>query len=257
MLEPMRYAALFGALGAVLATLAAHSTAEGATAAAWLVAGAEGYAAICLLTMAIGYALNHWGIPLDGAFERLGWTWAIDVLLFPYAVLARLTLGLLRRCDSMEPFHPVGERLYVGRLPFREEHSRLSEVGVTSVLNLCAEFPRLSGLKSRPGLETAFVPILDGSAPSPRQFQAAVDWTSARHFEGHSVLVHCAQGRGRSVTIAAAALCRLGLAADSDEALAAIRAARPKANPSRIQRVALSRFLSADQAASTPSTPRA
>lgn len=249
MLEPMRYAALFGILGALLAGAAVQSAAGGAVGAAWVLAAAEGYVAICLFTMAVGYGLSHWGIPIEWAFQHPGWMQAVDLLLLPYRVLARLTLSLARRFDSMEMMHPVGHRLYVGRIPFPSEHGRLSEAGVTSVLNLCAEFPRLSRLRGASGLETAYVPILDGAAPSPRQFQAAVDWIAARHADGHSILVHCAQGRGRSVTVAAAALCKLGLAADPDDALARITAVRPKAKPSRKQRIALSHFLRADRGA--------
>jgi protein-tyrosine phosphatase len=143
----------------------------------------------------------------------------------------------------MDLMHAVGGRLYVGRLPLPADHRRLAEAGVTSVLNLCAEFPRLSRLRADSGMSTAYVPVLDGAAPSRRQFEAAVAWIEARHAEGHSVLVHCAQGRGRSVTVAAAALCRLGLADGPDDALARIIAARPRARPSRRQRQALSRFL--------------
>ena len=43
--------------------------------------------------------------------------------------------------------HPVGTWLYVGRIPFPSERARLGAVGVTSVLNLCVEFPRPSRLR--------------------------------------------------------------------------------------------------------------
>jgi diacylglycerol kinase (ATP) len=257
MFEPMRYAALFGILGVLLAGSAVQSAAGGGTSAAWVLAAAEGYVAICLMTMALVYALNDRGLPFEWAFGRSGPMPAIGLLLLPYRFLARVTLSMLRRFDSMELMHPVGPRLFVGRLPLPSEHTRLAELGVTSVLNLCAEFPRRSRHLATSALETAYLPILDGTAPSDRQFHQAVDWIAARHGEGRSVLVHCAQGRGRSVTVAAAALCRLGLAADPDDALARIISVRPKAKPSRKQRVALARYWNCDRADAITAPPPA
>jgi predicted protein tyrosine phosphatase len=253
MFEPMRYAALFGILGTLLAGAAVQSAAGGAVGAAWVLAAAEAYVALCLFAMALAYGLNHWGLPIEWAFQHPGWMQAVDLLLLPYRLLARVTFGVLRRLDPMDLMHPVGTRLFVGRLPLPADHGRLAEHGVTSVLNLCAEFPRLSRLDRAAGLTTAYLPILDGAAPTERQFRAAVDWIAARHGEGRSVLVHCAQGRGRSVTVAAAALCRLGLATDPADALARITAARPRACPSRKQRLALDRFLTASRADLLPS----
>jgi hypothetical protein len=254
MFEPMRYAALFGLLGTTLGLAAAQTAAGGAAGVAWVLIGAEVYVALCLFTMAAAYGLNDRGISLEGAFGHRGWRRGLDLLLLPYRLLARLVFGLLRRLDPMDLMHPVGARLYVGRLPLPADHRRLSEAGVTSVLNLCAEFPRLSRLDRAAGLSTAYVPVLDGAAPSDRQFRGALDWISARYAEGHSILIHCAQGRGRSVTIAAAALCRLGLAAGPDEALAQITAARPRARPSRRQRAALARFLAGPEPSPQPIT---
>lgn len=252
MFEPMRYAALFGVLGILLGCAAMQSAAGVGVSAVGVLAVAEGYVALCLLTMALTYGLNDRGIPLERAFGYFGGRQALGLLLLPYRVLARITLALLRRCDSMELMHPIGPRLYVGRLPLRSEQAKLTALGVTSVLNLCAEFPRRSRRLAPSDLETAYLPVLDGTAPSDRQFRQAVEWIAARHGEGRSVLIHCAQGRGRSVTVAAAALCRLGLAADPDDALAQIVSVRTKARPSRKQRQALARFWNSDRAGPFP-----
>jgi hypothetical protein len=246
MFEPMRYAALFGLLAVALSASAVRLATGGTSGADAVLAAGEGYAALCLLAMTLVYGLHDRGVPIDGVYRRRWWSSVVDVLFLPYRLLAGLVFALLRRFDSMDLMHPVGARLYVGRLPLPADHPRLADMGVTSVLNLCAEFPRLSRLGGASGVTTEYLPILDGAAPSPHQFRAAVEWIAARHAEGHSVLVHCAQGRGRSVTVAAAALCRLGEAASPEEALARIVAARPRARPSRKQRLALAQFLSAD-----------
>jgi len=93
-------------------------------------------------------------------------------------------------------------------------------------------------------LVETYVPILDASSPSDRQLREAIDWIVARRSENRTVLIHCAQGHGRSATVAAVALCRLGEASHFDEAIALVRSSRPKARPSKAQRLAAIRFLS-------------
>lgn len=258
MFVPMRYAALFGGLGLLLGVAAVQSATKiGASAGVnkavvGLIVAVEAYGALCLLTMALAYGLNDRGVAFEQAWGSPRSMRVLRLLLLPYRVLARITLALLRPFDSMELLHPVGPRLYVGRLPLASEQAKLTAVGVTAVLNLCAEFPRRSSQQETATLQTAYLPILDGTAPSDRQFRQAVDWIADRYGEGGSVLVHCAQGRGRSVTVAAAALCRLGLAAGPDEALARILSVRTRANPSRKQRQALARFWNSDRAGTLP-----
>lgn len=255
MLEPMRYAAFFGLLGVSFLLLAAQAVTGEPRPLAWGVAGLEGYCAVSLLTLAAAYALQHRGTAVENAFEHSAWRPWLDILLFPYRILAWVVAAALRRVDSMGPMHAVGTRLYVGRLPRPSDRQQLAEAGVTSVLNLCIEFPVRPRWRRDEGVETVYLPLLDGAAPSHRQFQEALDWIVRRHADGHTVLIHCAQGRGRSVTVAAAALCRLGLAAGPEDALAAIRSARPKAKPSRQQQNALARFVQAVQPAEDSPPP--
>ncbi len=241
MIEPMRYALVFALLGVCLVVLAVQAAWEETAYVAWLIGGIEGYLAISMFTLALIYSLHEREVTLAAIWDHPVWRRLFDVLLFPYRILAWIVVGIARRFDSMELMNPVGTRLYVGRLPRPADGRRLAEAGVTSVLNLCIEFP--VG-EDRNGQEwtTAYLPLLDGAAPSKNQFQTALDWIAHQHANGHTILIHCAQGRGRSVTVAAAALYRLGLARDPDDALAAITAARPKARPSSRQRYALKRF---------------
>ena len=145
------------------------------------------------------------------------------------------------RLDLETAWNEVVPGLWIGRYPFRDESSCLETLGVTAVMNLCSEFPGRTG----PAHSVfARMPILDATAPSPRQFQAAVDWAVARQAEGKRMLIHCAQGHGRSATITAAILVRVGRAKTAGEALMIVSEARPSAKPSRSQREALARFLS-------------
>jgi protein-tyrosine phosphatase len=98
--------------------------------------------------------------------------------------------------------------------------------------------------RTEPGIETAHVPILDGSPPSDYQFREAAHWVERWRAEGQCVLVHCAQAHGTTATDTAAMLLRLRLAPDVEEALSMVKAARPLAKPSRQQKAALIRYAS-------------
>src|SRR5204863_7926052 len=84
MFEPMRYAALFGALGIGLAAAAFESAAGGAVGAARVLAAAEGYVAICLFAMALAYGLHDRGVAVEGMFAHHGGMLLVDLLLLPY-----------------------------------------------------------------------------------------------------------------------------------------------------------------------------
>jgi protein-tyrosine phosphatase len=75
----------------------------------------------------------------------------------------------------------------------------------------------------------ANVPMLDGAPPRPDAWRAAVDRVVAWRKEGRDVLVHCAYGHGRAVTVVIGALVALGFDRTVDDALARVRRVRPRA----------------------------
>jgi predicted protein tyrosine phosphatase len=78
------------------------------------------------------------------------------------------------------------------------------------------------------GMESIWFPIPDGRAPgSPADVEATVDRVVALLEAGKTVAIHCLGGLGRSGTIAAAVLVRLG--GRPGTAIARVRAARPGA----------------------------
>jgi hypothetical protein len=238
----MHYALTFGLLGAVL-TAAAVRLAGEAEGSWWLLVGAEAYASACLLALAVAYGLRSAGLPVEAFLTRPGPGALARGVLFPYTALAGFVMAVARRVGHEPLMNEVAPGLLIGRVPFRPERDRLVEAGVGAVLNLCWEFPATPALKDLPDVRTARLPILDGAPPTPRQFREAVQDVARWRAEGRTVLIHCAQGHGRSATVAAAVLARLGLAPGATEALARVRQVRPRARPSREQRAALERFL--------------
>ena len=92
-----------------------------------------------------------------------------------------------------------------------------------AILDLTSEFAGVgSGWE---GLAYATIPLLDTRDPTTAQIQAAVDFIIAHR--DHQVLVHCALGHGRSATMVAAVLLRLGVAQDPDKAEELLREVRP------------------------------
>jgi hypothetical protein len=232
----MRYALALGILATGLVVVAVEQmTRVGGL--WWVLIGIELYLAASFFTLSAIYGFHHAGRPIEEAWMRPGRRGLAAMLLFPYRALGRLTLRLSRE----KAISLVAPRLYIGRLPFPREYAKLNGSGITAILNLCAEFPPLNS--KQPGLTFAHVPILDGTAPAERQFLAALELIANWYAEGQVILIHCAQGHGRSATIAAAALCRLDHDIDADGALALIRTARPGARPSRGQCEALVKFL--------------
>jgi Dual specificity phosphatase, catalytic domain len=248
----MRFMLVFGLLGMFLAALAVR-LARDAHGAWWWLVGTESYFASCFLAVAAIYGLRTVGLSVEDIPRRSIGSFILRAVLLPYLALGGATLYFARWFDSEGLLNPVVPGLCIGRLPFLWERTRVRDAGVQAVMNLCWEFPRLSSVDRDSGLEAAHVPILDGSAPTERQFQAAVEVVMRWHATGRCVLIHCAQGHGRTATIAAAVLARLELAAavlarlelaaDAEDALSRIRAVRSFAVPSREQKAALIRYL--------------
>ena len=131
--------------------------------------------------------------------------------------------------------------------------------GVSAVLDVTAELPRVAASESYENLR-----VWDTHGPAPTQIEAAVRWIAERRRQGKKVLVHCAHGHGRSVTVLAAALlaereveepkaesCSAAAAAaaaheDSsvvDSVIAHIQKFRPRAKLNSRQREALEGWL--------------
>ncbi|MBR8061973.1 phosphatase PAP2/dual specificity phosphatase family protein [Burkholderia ambifaria] len=118
----------------------------------------------------------------------------------------------------------IDERMSIGRTPTTRDVRRH---GFTALVDLTAEMPRWAATDA--SLAYVAVPQLDLVAPTPAQLAAAVVALERLHAEGRDVLVCCALGYGRSVLCAAAWLAaRRGLG-DARDALAAVRAVRPRA----------------------------
>lgn len=217
--------------GGVLAFAGASTLLGGAFLHRWLTWPALGVGASLLLLGNL-YLVRAAGVEV----ERFVAWFPGCLLVLPYSIAAAAALGLYR-AFSPEPFaDEIAPRLWLGSAPLAFGRADVDRIGAGAVLNVCAEFGDLAGLgRDRPYRR---VPMFDGLAPTPRQLDEAVAWAAEQHRAGKVVLVHCAQGHGRSATVMAALLAELGIDG-AEAALERIRKARPGARPSAAQRDAV------------------
>ncbi len=106
-----------------------------------------------------------------------------------------------------------------------------------SVLDMTNELPRRSRSERYLNL-----PTWDGTAPSLHSVQQGVRFILAERAAGRPVLVHCAAGHGRAVTVMCAALTAAGAFPTWREAFAHVKARRPEARLTDEQQAVLTQW---------------
>ncbi len=147
--------------------------------------------------------------------------WSMRFVLGPYLFGQYLSLLYYRRrCRAWDEVTPgvwIG-----GRLSSREA-TKSVEAGVTSVLDLTAEFSETEALRR---VRYRNIPILDLSAPTTEQLREMAEFIAGRSRDGVAY-VHCKIGYSRSAAAVAAYLIMAGETSGTDEALDLLRRVRP------------------------------
>jgi len=161
----------------------------------------------------------------DGSLSAAS-TW----LLAPYLLGAWVNSRLWTRKHPQPD--QVAEDIWLGRVPTEQEAAPF-----TAVLDLSAELPvRL------PGKTYRNLPLLDLVAPDSEACRQGAELIEQLHQQG-PLLVCCALGYSRSATLVAAWLLHSGRADSVEQAIAMIRAARPRIVLGDAQRKALQGLL--------------
>lgn len=96
----------------------------------------------------------------------------------------------------MRLYSVIPGQLFVSGFPKEKDAAQLHEAGVTVVVGLSKKpTPPLEGLYVRRS------PIPDGKTVSP-ELESIVAWVAGAVRGGENVLVHCLQGRNRSMLVA-------------------------------------------------------
>jgi len=143
------------------------------------------------------------------------------LVLAPWLIAQHASLIYYRR--QAAPWNSAAPGVWIGRrLNEREAMIALSR-GVTAVIDLTAEFSETAAFRTLPYLN---LPILDLTAPTPTQVDAALDFINAHRCAG-VVYVHCKIGYSRTAAVVGAWLIDAGVVVTAGEAVAHLRAARP------------------------------
>lgn len=181
--------------------------------------------ALSLVVVGLGYVwLGPWvlGKQADGTLA-----WYSALLLMPYFGAAEFAWYLVRVLGGEEPWHEVSRGLYLGR---RVQHWEVP-ARIAVVLDMTAEF--VEPVELRTGRRYVCVPTFDASAPEPRLLADAI--AEIANLEGN-IYVHCAAGHGRSAMAMGVLMVARGVAADLDEAVAMMTAARTRVRLRTTQR---------------------
>ena len=115
--------------------------------------------------------------------------------------------------------------LFVGNLDDALAAAKLEAEGIRSVLTL-SDFPS----HPRPGFAWRCVPMRDGPGNAPARLAEALEAAASLRESAGSLLLHCMEGKSRSVVIAALHLASRD-GSTPEAALARVEASRPVAAP--------------------------
>ena len=153
--------------------------------------------------------------------------WGCVVLLLPYLLLTWVLWHVVRLMAREKCWNEVVPGVYVGRRPLPYE---LPE-DVSLVVDLTAEFIEPRRIR-KIGRYLCF-PMLDTGIADTAEFRELVRDVSSWP---EPVYIHCAQGHGRTGTVAAAVLVAKGAAATAGEAVQMLRSVRPALDLDKRQR---------------------
>ena len=179
------------------------------------------YAAISLLAVCVLYVRAVDGTNLGPVLkgDRVPW---MQPLFLPFRIVAYSITALARALHLRDPvISEIGPGVFMGVRLFSHEGETLRSRNVRCVVDLTAELPTNRTLARTP-FELYALPTLDRCPPTLDEITRVADWVAERHAAGEGVYIHCAFGRGRSATVAAAVCLRLGWAHGADEAIARV-----------------------------------
>jgi protein-tyrosine phosphatase len=230
----MRYALIFLTLGGCFIALAIQRGGW-----AWLLL----WPGVSSTLVGAGYArigARVFGKRADGRYPL----WAL-VIHLPYLLITLGVWHLLRIALPENAADPISPGIWVARRPLHFE----IPAEVRWIVDLTAEFFVAAG--ARAGREYICYPTLDGHVCDAAEFANIVRDVAA--LEG-GILIHCAQGHGRSAALAAALLIARGVVEDLEGAERILTSARPKVRLKPSQRALVNAFAARQRPAPVPSS---
>ncbi len=199
------------------------------------------WTSLAALYFAIGYLTHFGALLLKSRKGKL----PVIIKLFLLPVLLGVTIYNLiyRMNDQAPPFQNISEGLWLSRRLVFSDNETLKDSGINAILDVTAEFDAIEIGSLQGEVEYFNIPVMDHNSPSMSQLNKAVLWIKKQRDEGREVLIHCALGQGRSVTVLLAYLATVDLNKSLKEHLNFIKAIRKTANPNKKQLRKLRQFV--------------
>lgn len=172
------------------------------------------------IVLSLGYLLND---PFFVLGKGIDGNHSITLLLLnlPWLVITWALWFLVVKAGNEDFLNRIGQtNVFISRRPLRGELTEKYDV----IIDLTAEFPR----SRNAGQSYFYVPLLDGIAPARCKFPEGLTKDS-------KILVHCAQGHGRSATYAISLLKKMGYTNSTEDLYNLIKQNRPKVKLSKEQ----------------------
>jgi protein-tyrosine phosphatase len=218
----MRYAFIFLTLGVCFIALAVQRGGW-----AWLLLW-PGISSALVGTGYAGLGARVFGKRSNGRYVL----WAV-VIHLPYLLITLVVWHLLRIALPENAADAIAPGIWVARRPLRLE----IPPDVRWIVDVTAEFFVATGVRSR--CRYICYPTLDGHVCDAAEFAGIVRDVAA--LEG-GILIHCAQGHGRSAALAAALLIARGVVDDLEGAERLLITSRPKVRLKPSQRALVKQF---------------
>lgn len=166
----------------------------------------------------------------------------IKIAIFPVLLGATIFNLVYRSKDNVPPLQKIRDGLWLSRRLVFTDLKALKESPVNAVLDVTAEFDAIE--TQFLGREVSYlnVPVMDHNSPRKNQLEMAVRWIDQQRKEGKEVLIHCALGQGRSVTVLLAYLKFLDPSRTYQDLIDEVRKVRPNVKPNTRQFASLNSF---------------
>lgn len=148
------------------------------------------------------------------------------MLFYPLNIAQRLSHYYYAKIYALrsDPWHPLTERVWIGRALFSSEARQAIKTGIGAVIDISGELSENKHFKKLPYLA---LPVLDLTVPrSTTLFDNAVAFIE-KHIPSTIVYIHCKAGFSRTAALAGYWLLKTGRATDAEDAISQIRSARP------------------------------
>jgi len=159
----------------------------------------------------------------------------LKTLLLPILIGVTIYNIIARKMDKQPAMQRIRPGLWLGRRLTLTEQNLLEENGITAVLDVTAEFDSPGSWFLPRNINYFNVPVFDRSEPRRSQLVRAIQWVDRQRDQGREVLIHCALGQGRSVTMLIAYLLHIEPDASVDGLLQSVKDIRDSASPNKRQ----------------------